>query len=1411
MTISVPGSNNNVSAKNNQSTTKYHINVLLKCPNEVYTKQTINTASFHNDEHFTIPLQIIQPISHKVDDAVADTGANIDVIGPAIADKYKEFIIKCRGVSIRTAGGNVVATSYLPVHIYTKGKILSTKLYVLEDLPYDYLIGRRLIRALGYDFHCKPPSIYHPAQNIEDIDEELDAQNCTLYPLDADAMIDPAKLDKVTCGSEDIRTWLKQQMSEINAAFASNEMDSGQIPDTEFKIEFKEGVDTTPLAFKEYPHSQVHVKEIERQLNELMTKGFISVSTSPWRAPTFIVPKKTGDARIVFDYRGLNAITKTMQYGLPNPTKLMTEFKDKSIMSSIDIKSGYWHIPVRKSDRERLAFVFNNKLYHWNVMPFGPKNAPAYFQKTMNAIFANLPFVVVYMDDVTILSKDIEEHKKHLTEVFNIIKQYNIKLRIDKCIFGVQQLEFLGFLVNKYGIIPTNRYKEKILNIPRPTNKKEMERFVGLVNYLHRFIPNLHIDLSPMSKMTHKNVNFAWTEDTIKHFEKIREKVQKSKIIYHPDFNKEFFVVCDASQKGIGGMLAQKDENGILLPIEFCSKTFNTTQQNWHVSEQEVYAVIYMVEKWRHILLSKKFTVYTDHLNLQELFNKCKNFRAGKLYRWAVRLQDFDFEAKYIPGDDNIFADYLSRDGLPINKRTKNGIDILEMYTNYMIWNSVSDCPYVVCPDHDTFDSSLYQQETNEDNACYVSKRTPFNVTPQSDDPDDSDYTPDTREYFTRSYLETKDNTDNTNESNVPPLESTNIPPSNTTNNKIKITHGLSLPSLDYVPTDNPPITPISNTPIPHAQPARYSKRLKAKIDAADDTNIQQQKLLHVPTSNESVTASYRREYKKAKALNEKILSYKPDYPLKEYPDKLIPTPNIPILDMYTADDLSLVLIRNKQLLDPICFAIMSYFATDNVTFINDIPGYIRRYVVLGRFSMSAHSDDRLPVLLYTKEAHTKPRIVVPAALRHSLLYWIHGTLHHGKDKLHLLLRDKYWWPKMAKDIADFASSCPACQSSKRGRRKGTAKSKLKLFPATKPFQHISIDIVGPLPVTRDYYRYIVTIIDKFSRFCLLTPVKDIRAITVLKAYERWITLFGPPDCTLSDNGTQFISAMFASFNKYNKTKLKFTTSYHPECNGQIERLHRWIKERLALIGYDTGKDFVHNIDDDWSEYLNIIQYVYNSTPTKMTQYAPSEIIFGYKVRLPTFTPLNESFDTHKTPKEYIDYMTKRRKIIFKEANINQKHYDELRKKSYDKKRNNITYNVGDYVLQDIAEQLVGNDKKFTPNYVGPYEVVEVRNDGANYRIIDTKYGTNSHIVSAKHLKPYTTRPDEVPHSHLLQIVGPSLTASRYRIDLLTAQQHHCYSIITQNEINTIQTKGSKLSNLLAMIMHVVDSLPDQQ
>ena len=632
-----------------------------------------------------VVLDVTKPFNGQIN-AVADTGANIDVINMVTAMQYSNYLrVDKRGLNVRTGNGMRTVREYLPLHIKNNGKTLVAKLYVIPDFPYDYLIGRSTLRFLDYHL-VKGSTVYHHDREVLDnADDLLEERAHDQYPIEGEKPEVVAAESLNLSKNKKLNEWIIGQIGE-NAKLAhirsQTDYDTGKISQFPFHIKLKKGVDTTPIKSPEYPLSVQGVEEIERQLKYLLRIGFIAKSVSPWRSPTFIVPKKTGDWRIVFDYRKLNAITEKIAYPMQTIQSLADKFRGKRWISTIDLKCGYWHCPVAPEDRPKTAFAFNGKLYEWNVMPFGPTNAPAHFQMVMNEIFGQLPFVNVYLDDIAVLSETAEQHRVHLQKVFDLMSKYKIKMRADKCHWGQQSVEYLGWQIDHKGMKPTKRYKDKVMNVPVPTNKKELHRFVGMIGYLHRYLPDIQKELKPFYAMINlpNDRKFVWTADDQSRFERIKSMVNRENILMLPDMNKPFSVYCDASIDGIGCVLTQKykstahdpetnEAKTVLVdrPVQFCSKLFGKTERNWHVSEQEIFAVVYALEKWRPYLIHRRFTVYTDHKNLAELFNRAKNFKAGKLYRWAVRLQDYDFDARYIEGKKNIFADYLSRDALTLS------------------------------------------------------------------------------------------------------------------------------------------------------------------------------------------------------------------------------------------------------------------------------------------------------------------------------------------------------------------------------------------------------------------------------------------------------------------------------------------------------------------------------------------------------------------------------------------------------------------------------------------------------------------------------------------------------------------------------------------------------------------------
>ena len=550
-------------------------------------------------------------------------------------------------------------------------RIIKAKFWLIPNLGYKILIGRNLIHHLGYqlvpidkDDQVVNTDIVHKA----DLSHLQLAEDDVFYArINYDVALDNIKTNtsnetKTIMGncSQWLAKNIRQLLHEYRGNIATNEADVGKMPGFQLKIRLKPNAKPFKLN-QPYNLHPYHREEAYRQIQVLLNAGWIRPSRSPWAAGITFSAKKNGELRMCIDFRQLNLRIVDERFPMPTMTELLSKFKNKKYLTSIDLKSGYWNIEVAEEDREKLAFITPWGLYEWNRMPFGIKTAPMVFQKAMYKIFEGLDFVLVYLDDIVILSDNEKQHLKHIREVLHRLQRNNIKMRLDKCTFAVSELEYLGHIVNADHQKPTPGYTGKIINCKVPKSKKDVEAFLGLCNWIGRFIPNLSQLTKGLYSLTHKNKHFIWEDEHQKAFDVIKKAIHNIKALRLPDINKTFYVETDASNHSLGAVLLQKDENDVLQPVEWLSKSFDQSQTNWSIGEKECYAAIYAIERWERYLKPNRFILYTDHKNLALLFNFARIFKGNKLWRWALRLQEYSFTVTARPGTAHIVSDYLSR------------------------------------------------------------------------------------------------------------------------------------------------------------------------------------------------------------------------------------------------------------------------------------------------------------------------------------------------------------------------------------------------------------------------------------------------------------------------------------------------------------------------------------------------------------------------------------------------------------------------------------------------------------------------------------------------------------------------------------------------------------------------------
>ncbi|KAM0058195.1 putative nucleotidyltransferase, Ribonuclease H [Helianthus debilis subsp. tardiflorus] len=422
----------------------------------------------------------------------------------------------------------------------------------------------------------------------------------------------------------------------------------------EFRIDILPG--SAPIARAPYRLAPTEMKELRTQLDDLLDKGFIQPSSSPWGAPILFVKKKDGSMRLCIDYRELNKVTIKNRYPLPRIDDLFDQLQGAAYFSKIDLRSGYHQLKVRAEDVPKTAFRTRYGHFEFLVMPFGLTNAPAAFMDLMNRVCKPYldKFVIVFIDDILIYSRSQVEHEKHLKCILGLLRQEKLYAKFSKCEFWLRKVQFLGHVVSEQGIQVDPAKVEAVMNWEAPKTPTEIRSFLGLAGYYRRFIENFSRIAAPLTSLTRKKEKFIWGPKQQESFEILKQKLSNAPVLSLPEGTEEFVVYCDASHTGMGCVLMQWGK-----VIAYASRQLKVHEKNYTTHDLELGAIVFALKLWRHYLYGTKCVIYSDHKSLQHLFNQKElNMRQR---RWMETLNDYDCEIRYHPGKANVVADALSR------------------------------------------------------------------------------------------------------------------------------------------------------------------------------------------------------------------------------------------------------------------------------------------------------------------------------------------------------------------------------------------------------------------------------------------------------------------------------------------------------------------------------------------------------------------------------------------------------------------------------------------------------------------------------------------------------------------------------------------------------------------------------
>ncbi|GJZ26388.1 reverse transcriptase domain-containing protein [Tanacetum coccineum] len=389
----------------------------------------------------------------------------------------------------------------------------------------------------------------------------------------------------------------------------------------EFQIDLVPGA--APVARAPYRLAPSELKELSEQLKELSDKGFIR-------------PNKTFPATEIDD--------------------LFDQLQGSSVYSKIDLRSGYHQLRVREEDISKTAFRTRYGHYEFQVMPFGLTNAPAVFMDLMNRVCKPYldKFVIVFIDDILIYSKNEQEHKEHLKQILELLKKEELYAKFSKCEFWIPKVQFLGHVIDSEGIHVDPAKIESIKDWTSPKSPTEIRQFLGLAGYYRRFIEGFSKIAKPMTKLTQKKVKFEWGDKQEAAFQLLKKKLCSAPILALPEGSEDFIAYCDASKKGLGAVLMQREK-----VISYASRQLKIHEKNYTTHDLELGAMVFALKIWRHYLYGTKCTVFTDHKSLQHILDQKElNMRQR---RWLELLSDYDCDIRYHPGKANVVADALSR------------------------------------------------------------------------------------------------------------------------------------------------------------------------------------------------------------------------------------------------------------------------------------------------------------------------------------------------------------------------------------------------------------------------------------------------------------------------------------------------------------------------------------------------------------------------------------------------------------------------------------------------------------------------------------------------------------------------------------------------------------------------------
>jgi hypothetical protein len=424
--------------------------------------------------------------------------------------------------------------------------------------------------------------------------------------------------------------------------------------------------------------------EVKQQIKEMLNAGLISPSSAEWCSPIVLVKKKDGSWRFCVDYRKLNSITVPQAFPMTSIDNVVELMKGNTIFSCLDLFSGFYQVAMEENSKEKSTFITSEGCYKFNVMSMGLMNSPFTMQRLAMAL--NLDLItsgcsIPYIDDWVFMSPCFEHHMDLMRLVFQRMREARLSVKLSKCQLFQKKVEYLGHVLTAEGLAVANHHIQAMINFKSPTSKKEIRRLNGLFGYYRRFVPRYAEIIKPILRLTKKDVEFDWDDDCEKAKNELIQHLTTAPILAFPDFSAPFRLATDASAIAVAGVLSQLQKDGTEHPISYFSKALNKAESRYPAVEQELMAIVLSIKHFAKFLYGHQFTVFTDNVSCVAILKKPN--LSPRLARWALAVQEHQFDVQYKAGRLNVVADALSRQAPVAAIDTNDEADIEQLLKEF--------------------------------------------------------------------------------------------------------------------------------------------------------------------------------------------------------------------------------------------------------------------------------------------------------------------------------------------------------------------------------------------------------------------------------------------------------------------------------------------------------------------------------------------------------------------------------------------------------------------------------------------------------------------------------------------------------------------------------------------------------